>query len=59
MELSFREIYELRCSVIGGLNPTTTMAKIKVVRDTRSGQFVPAREATRRPSTTVTETIKK
>lgn len=29
----------------------------KVVRDARSGQFVPKREATRRPATTVTETV--
>lgn len=28
------------------------------VRDARTGQFVPEREATRRPSTTVTEKIK-
>jgi hypothetical protein len=28
------------------------------VRDARSGQFVPSKEATRRPSTTVTEKIK-
>ena len=28
------------------------------VRDARTGQFVPSREATRRPATTVTEKIK-
>ncbi len=28
------------------------------VRDARTGQFVPAKEATRRPATTVKETIK-
>ena len=28
------------------------------VRDARSGRFVPDREATRRPATTVKETIK-
>jgi hypothetical protein len=28
------------------------------VRDARTGQFVPEREATRRPATTVTEHIK-
>ncbi len=28
------------------------------VRDARTGQFVPAKEAARRPATTVTETIK-
>lgn len=31
----------------------------KVVRDARTGQFVPKREAGRRPSTTVTETVKR
>jgi hypothetical protein len=31
----------------------------KKVRDTRTGQYVPAKEAKRRPSTTVTETDKK
>jgi hypothetical protein len=31
----------------------------RVVRDARTGKFVPAREATRRPGTTVTKTIKK
>lgn len=30
----------------------------KVVRDTRTGQFVPPREAIRRPATTVTETVR-
>lgn len=30
----------------------------KAVRDARTGRFVPKREADRRPSTTVTETIK-
>lgn len=33
--------------------------KGKAVRDARTGQFVPTKEATRRPSTTVTETIKR
>lgn len=28
------------------------------VRDARTGQFVPRREAERRPATTVTETVK-
>lgn len=31
----------------------------KVVRDARTGQFVPAREAGRRPATTVTETVRR
>jgi len=31
----------------------------KVVRDARTGQFVPPSEAIRRPATTVTETVKK
>ncbi len=31
----------------------------KRVRDSRTGQFVPAREADRRPSTTVTETVRR
>lgn len=31
----------------------------KIVRDTRTGKIVPAREATRRPSTTVTETVRR
>ena len=30
----------------------------KRVRDARTGQFVPSKEAERRPSTTVTEKIK-
>ena len=35
------------------------MAKtVKRVRDARTGQYVPKREAERRPSTTVTETDK-
>jgi hypothetical protein len=29
----------------------------KVTRDARTGRFVPKREATRRPKTTVTETV--
>jgi hypothetical protein len=29
----------------------------KIVRDAGNGQFVPAREAVRRPRTTVTETV--
>ncbi len=32
---------------------------VKVVRDAKTGEFVKKGEATRRPSTTVTETIKK
>jgi hypothetical protein len=36
------------------------MAKqVKVVRDAGSGQFVKKGEATRRPKTTVTETVKR
>ncbi|MEZ4503646.1 MAG: hypothetical protein R3C39_13555 [Dehalococcoidia bacterium] len=31
----------------------------KVVRDARTGKFVPKREAGRRPSTTVTETVRR
>ena len=31
----------------------------KVGRDARTGQFIPVKEAKRRPSTTVVETIKK
>lgn len=34
------------------------MTKRKVVRDAETGKFVKAIEATRRPKTTVTETIK-
>lgn len=34
------------------------MAERKNVRDTKTGQYVPKREATRRPATTVTETDK-
>lgn len=35
------------------------MSKISTrVRDARTGRFVPKREATRRPSTTVTEKVK-
>jgi hypothetical protein len=30
----------------------------KIGRDARNGQFIPVREAERRPSTTVVETIK-
>jgi len=33
------------------------MAKRKVVRDAGSGRFVPKKEATRRPRSTVTETV--
>ena len=33
--------------------------KVKVVRDARTGEFVKKSEAKRRPSTTVTETLKK
>ena len=40
------------------------MAKSKVTttkigRDARTGQFIPVKEAQRRPSTTVVETLKK
>lgn len=36
-----------------------TMSKTsKRVRDAKTGQFVPMNEATKRPGTTVTETIK-
>jgi len=31
----------------------------KVGRDAKSGQFIPVKEAKRRPSTTVVETVKK
>lgn len=31
----------------------------KIVRDTRTGRIVPAREAIKRPATTVTETVRK
>ena len=31
----------------------------KIGRDARTGRFIPVKEATRRPSTTVVETIKK
>jgi len=31
----------------------------KVGRDAKNGQFIPVKEAKRRPSTTVVETIKK
>jgi hypothetical protein len=31
----------------------------KIGRDARTGQFIPVKEAERRPSTTVVETIKK
>lgn len=31
----------------------------KIGRDARSGKFIPVREAKRRPSTTVVETVKK
>ena len=33
--------------------------KTKIGRDARTGQFIPVREAERRPSTTVVETIKR
>ncbi len=32
---------------------------IKIGRDAKTGQFVPVKEAERRPSTTVVETIKR
>ncbi len=38
-----------------GNKPQTT----KIGRDARTGQFVPVKEAQRRPSTTTVETIKK
>jgi len=31
----------------------------KIGRDARTGQFIPVREAERRPSTTVVETVKR
>jgi len=31
----------------------------KIGRDARTGQFIPVKEALRRPSTTVVETLKK
>ena len=34
------------------------MATINIGRDARTGEFIPVREAERRPSTTVIETIK-
>jgi hypothetical protein len=34
------------------------MATHKIGRDAESGQFIPVKEAERRPSTTVVETIK-
>ncbi len=35
------------------------MAKGQIGRDARTGQFIPVKEAIRRPSTTVVETTKK
>ena len=35
-----------------------TMATHKVTRDSRTGQFVPPKEAIRRPATTTTETVR-
>ena len=32
---------------------------VKVVRDAKTGEFVKKSEATRRPSTTVTETVRR
>jgi len=32
---------------------------VKIGRDAKSGEFIPVKEAQRRPSTTVVETIKK
>jgi len=39
----------------------TAMAKkaTKIGRDARTGKFIPVKEAIRRPSTTVVETIKR
>lgn len=34
-------------------------SEIKIGRDARTGKFIPVKEAVRRPSTTVVETIKK
>lgn len=34
------------------------MSKRKIGRDARTGQFIPVKEAEKRPSTTVVETIK-
>jgi hypothetical protein len=41
----------------GGSKSSTTT--VKAVRDAGTGRFVPKGEATRRPKTTVTETIKR
>ena len=35
------------------------MTKVKIGRDASSGQFIPVKEAQRRPKTTVVETIKR
>ena len=43
----------------GGIRPMAKATPQKIGRDARSGQFIPVREAQRRPSTTVIETIKK
>ncbi|MFC1986173.1 hypothetical protein ACFLWC_04180 [Chloroflexota bacterium] len=40
---------------MGSKKTTTT----KIGRDAKTGQFIPVKEATKRPSTTVVETIKK
>jgi hypothetical protein len=34
-------------------------SNVKIARDTSTGQFVPMKQANRRPSTTVVETVKK
>lgn len=38
---------------------STKKSAHQIGRDARNGQFIPVREAVRRPSTTVVETIKK
>jgi hypothetical protein len=40
------------------LETTTMDTTRKIGRDARTGEFIPVREAVRRPSTTVVETIK-
>jgi hypothetical protein len=35
------------------------MANVKIGRDAKTGRFIPVKEAQRRPTTTVVETIKK
>lgn len=37
---------------------STATPSVKIGRDAKTGQFIPVREAQRRPSTTTVETIK-